>query len=452
MWMWSRPVRGWRLSGAGVAATVAALLAAWTWWAPPHPITQHTFNLSSPSHEGAFLFEALHPGPISQYLRTFDRARLPLPVERFGSTRVVSNPPGTTILFRAIVVSFPPDMKAGDLERWAFGPEAPQLEPHWSRALHVSLVLGALWALSALTAYGLGREFLSPVGAATFAAIAFFNPSAVLFNPGKDPAQLLTITAMLWAWFAGWRRGSVAASALAGALLVVGATMGLIHVWVAVAAAGATAWHARATERSLKRFTLRNVLPAMLGAVAVVLVVYVASGWNIVATLWAVWRRFAEVQPTFKLSRPIWMLIGLPIFLLFLSPGLVTAIALAARRFTRGGRGLGFRLFACTLVAMGLTYVIGVPYELPRLWVAFVPPLALGAMLDVPLFRGRSTWRTFQPLAAVVAAQVLFTAVHWTMFDVRESEYRLMSQRLWTAAPVPPQRNLTGKDFIRPIG
>jgi hypothetical protein len=246
----------------------------------------------------------------------------------------------------------------------------------------------------------------------------------------------------------------VVASAAAGALLVVGATFGLIHVWVTLAAAGATAWHAWATHRPLKRFALRNVLPAALGAMAVVLAVYLATGWNVPATLWAVWRRFAEVQPTFNLSRPVWMLIGLPIFLLFLSPGLVTAVALAVRRFARGGRGLGFRLFASTLAVMALTYVIGVPYELPRLWVAFVPPLALGTMIDVPLFRGRSTWRTFRPLAAVVAAQVLFTALHWSIFDVRESEYRLVTERLWTAAPAAPQRGAaaSAKDFARPIG
>jgi hypothetical protein len=437
LWLWSRPQRDRRRLGAALAVLMAALLAVWTWWGPPAPITQHTFNLSSPSHEGAFLFQAQQPMPISRYLRGFDRERLRLSIETLGGTRVLSNPPGTTILFRFVINTFPPSMNPpGALERWAFGADAPTMDPHWSNALRASFALAAMWGLSALTAYGLGRELLSPIAAAAFATIVLFNPCAVLFSPGKDPAQLLTVTAMLWGWLAGWRRASALASAAAGALLVVGSTMGLIHIWIALAAAAAVGWHEWSTVRSLRPFLLRHVLPAAIGAFAIVLAVLLATGWNIPATLFAVWRRFAEVQPTFNLSRPVWLMIGLPIFLLFLSPGLVTTIVLALRRFRRGGMGLGMRLLVCTIIVMALTYAIGVPYELPRLWVVFIPPLALGAMIDVPLFHGRSTWRTFRPLAAIVGAQIVFTALHWTMFDVRESEYRLLTHRMWSRAIV----------------
>ena len=68
-----------------------------------------------------------------------------------------------------------------------------------------------------------------------------------------------------------------------------------------------------------------------------------------------------------------------------------------------------------------------------RLWVVFLPPLALGAMIDLPMFHAeRSPQRVWRPLAMIVAVQILFTALHWTIFDVRESEYRLISERLWS--------------------
>jgi hypothetical protein len=122
----------------------------------------------------------------------------------------------------------------------------------------------------------------------------------------------------------------------------------------------------------------------------------------------------------------------LPIFLLFTSPGFWAPLALNVRRLRRGN-GFGRRLLICTLAAITLTYVIGVPYELPRLWVAFLPTLALGAMIDLPMFHAqRSPRRVWRPLAAIVAVQIAFTALHSTIFDVRESEYRLTSERLWS--------------------
>src|SRR5215218_4680031 len=39
----------WRKLGIALLAIIAALLVAWTWWAPPQPVLQHTFNLNSPS-------------------------------------------------------------------------------------------------------------------------------------------------------------------------------------------------------------------------------------------------------------------------------------------------------------------------------------------------------------------------------------------------------------------
>jgi hypothetical protein len=209
------------------------------------------------------------------------------------------------------------------------------------------------------------------------------------------------------------------------------ARIGLIHIWVALATFAAVTWHVWRTHESFARLILRTLLPAAGGAALVVLACYLAVDWNPLPTLLAVQRRWTQVQPTIAVNHTLWMFIGLPIFLVFTSPAYWTTISLNLRRIRRGGGGFGRRLLICTLVAMAATYVIGVPYELPRLWVVFLPPLALGAMIDLPMFHAKGARRVWRPLAAIVAVQVLFTSIHWTVFDVRESEYRLTTERLW---------------------
>ncbi len=425
-----RPQR--RRLGVTLLGVVVALLVAWTWWAPPKPVLQHTFNLQSPSHEGAFANEARRGWGAAEYLRRFDK-HIQRSADAFGGTRVISNPPGMTLIAMAAMSVLPPN--ATDpwwIDRYALAtPPGILHTTTWPEGLRVALAALLLWGASAAFAYGLGREFLSVPGAAVFTLIVLFNPSTVLFTPGKDPAQLLTINAMLWAGLAGWRRSSPALCALSGVLLLAGSMIGLIHVWVALAAFAAVTWHTWRTRASIKRLMVRTLLPAAGGAALLAIGCYVAIGWNPLATLLAVERRWALVQPTIAVDHTLWMFIGLPIFLLFTSPAFWTTAALNLRRLRRGD-GFGRRLFLSTLAAMAATYFIGVPYELPRLWVAFLPPLALGAMIDLPMFHAERAHRIWRPLATIVAVQICFTALHWMLFDVRESEYRLLSERLWS--------------------
>jgi hypothetical protein len=243
------------------------------------------------------------------------------------------------------------------------------------------------------------------------------------FVPGKDPSQLLTINLMLWAWFAGWKRNAWPLYGLAGSLLMVGSTFGLIHLWVALAVWIATCWQQR-------QLLLKPTLAAAGGAIVIMLIAWLALNWNVPLTLWTVARKWSQIQQTFEMSRPIWYLIGLPIFVLFLSPGFWTLLGLSIRR-----RRLNFgtRLFLCTLIVMLLTYfAIGMTYELPRLWVAFLPPLTLGLAIDFPLLRGRADHRyVARVLMLIVLTQMIYTTFHWTVFDVRETEYRLISKRFY---------------------
>lgn len=425
-----RPVVGSALTVAGVVG-----LVAWTWWSPPGGVVQHLMNLSSPSQDGAFVQDARPFKGVRDYLGRFE-SRIAVSPQQFGTTRIMSNPPGMTLIVYAVRAT---RGHAPWLERWVIGDDAASLPTDLSPALRVGLLLLAAWGASAWFAYLAGRLLLSPAGAATFAIVATFNPCTVNFVPGKDPAQLLTINAMIWAWLAAClvpaadsRRG-FGMGAVAGLALGAGLVVGLIHVWVAAAVFCATAWAGGV------RSVLRPAIGAAVGAALWFLILRLTLGWNAPHTLWLVYRRFKDIQPVICPNPRVWFMIGLPIFLLFTSPGWVAPLWIALRRRSAhvsepsGRHPLGRPLLIATLATMAATYVVGVSYELPRLWVAFIPPLTLGAMAACPLFRG--SWNASRharwALAAVVGAQVAFTVVHLTLMDARESEMRLLSHQLF---------------------
>jgi hypothetical protein len=428
-----------------LAALLALLLGLWAWSAPPAAGRQHMFNFMSPSQDGAFVIEARTAvtSGISSYLRHFNE-RLKTPEEQMRGTRVLSNPPGTTIIAKWTRQFWPGAWGNGWIDRWMLPPDERSGEgATW--AIRMAFVMHAMWVLSIIPCYGLARQFLPPGGAAAAALIMWFNPSTVLFTPGKDPAQLLTVALMLWAGVASFRtRSAPVSSALAfvsGMILVAGTVLGLIHLWIALTCVLAMAWQSirqrmGGDTQAPARLILRQLLPAAAGAAAAVGLIDATTGWNVLSTLLAVQRRFSEIQPTIRLDHRLWLLIGLPIFLLFVSPSLYALLALNVRRLLhppqRKSRGFGRVLLICTLGMMAITYLLGVPYELPRLWVVFLPLLVLAASIDLPLMHGHNAaHRAWKALALLAAVNVIFTAVHWTRFDVRESEYRMITQRLW---------------------
>jgi hypothetical protein len=434
VWALANPRGAYRVTGAALAAAAMLGAGVWVWWAPPEPMNQQAFNMSSLSTDGAFVFEAKQVDTsLPEYLRRFPTHTLRRSVDDIGGTRVLSNPPGMTALAYGARKTWGRDTDSpGWIERMLV--DELDVEPLHSvdlaNQLRMSVVLTAVWVLGGFAAYGLGRVFLSPAGAVVFAALVTFNPCTVHFVPGKDPGQLLTINLMLWAWFAAWRRRSMPLAALGGAILTIGATSGLVHIWVALIASAATLWQAWRDGKGAMRRVLLNAAAAATGGLAICAIAYLTIGWNIPVTLLGVQRRWTELQSTFNMSRPIWYAIGLPIFLLFVAPGVWTLLGLNLRRIRWG---FGTRLAIVTLAVMALIYgPLGVTYELPRLWVAFLPPLVLGLAIDLPLLRARGTSsRAAVALALIVGAHVAFTALHWTMFDARESENRLMTGRFY---------------------
>lgn len=436
VWALAHASRAYRATGRALLTLAMLGAGVWVWSAPPEAPNQQAFNMSSLSTDGAFVFEAAKmKTSLPEYLRRFPTETLGRSVDDIGGTRVLSNPPAVTVLAYGARKAWGTEVGSpGRLERWLI--DELDVDPlhavEIANQLRMSVVLTAVWVLSGFAAYGLGRVFLSPAGSAIFATIVTFNPCTVHFVPGKDPGQLLTIHLMLWAWFAAWKRRSMPLAVLGGAILTIGATSGLVHIWVALVAAVATLW--QAWRDGAVKTVLLNALAAAVGGLAVCAIAYVTIGWNIPVTLLAVSRRWTELQQTFVMSRPIWYAIGLPIFVLFVAPGVWALLGLNLRRRLRRVRwGFGARITACTLGAMLLIYgPLGVTYELPRLWVAFLPPLVLGLSIDLPLLRARAASpRAAAALALIVGVQIAFTALHWSMFDARESEHRLMTGRFY---------------------
>jgi hypothetical protein len=164
-----------------------------------------------------------------------------------------------------------------------------------------------------------------------------------------------------------------------------------------------------------------RVLAALAGAAAVV-VAGLAIGWNIPATLLAVANRYNQIQASLDYNRSLWFVIGLPLFLLFLGPGVWTFAVLRIRKPRRVG--FGVRLLVCTIGVMLVTYLMGITYELPRLWSAFLPSLTLGLMIDCPLLHGRGVHGIFKFIYLMAVVQILVTAIHADLLDPREGEYR----------------------------
>lgn len=393
------------------------LAGTWMWFAPPASLAQHEFNFISPAQDGAFVFETIYVRDARSYLDSFDD-RVRRSVLEAGGSRVISNPPGLTLLGHAIgtrQLDFSDPLQRLIRDRLQMGEEEI---PIATTGIRLAMLLHVVWMLSGTVAYALARLFCSRAGAIAFAIVVAFNACTVHFTPGKDSAQLLLINAMLFAWFGGWKLNKPWMSLLAGAVFAIAMTFTLLTMWIALVAASTCGWRGR-----------RHLLFTAIGAAFTVIAISLMFDWNMLATLWTLSRRFGEIQRELGFNRPLWFLIGLPIFVLFVSPAIWTFAAMRLRRHRRWE--FGERLLIATLTIMLVTYVIGVQYELPRLWIAFWPTLVLGLMLTLPMSRANESPRAARLLATVAAMHVAFAIAHWTMLDAREAEHRLIQKTIF---------------------
>jgi hypothetical protein len=457
-WLVSR--RRW---GLALVAIGGVALVVWAYVAPPHYRNQHIFNAESPSQDGAFVREALHVTSVRAYLHDFPQ-RATAPSAAMRGTRVISNPPGATLVaigVEQLVRRFPV------LRAWALGPLVRELPPTESaRALQDSQAVGlvffwvltALWAIAAAVLYGVGRWFLPPATAVAYALGCVFTPATLLLTPGKDPAQLLTIAVPLYLWLWAVRRDRVVPAVLVGLALPVVCLASLVHVWLAASVLAATWLSAEQRARCLRRL----ILPAGAAAVLGTLGLYLLGDINFIATARAVARAQAEVTRGPAAMPLAWQLLGIPLFLLFGGPAwwATTAWTILPRlglgdgkkrgqarrersackpdvggaepvpvfspaRDARFGRYLVIATVAVMLATIGFTNL-----ETPRLWIPFTPLLLLGTLLQLTALR-RPERRTALLLALLVAIQVTAAALQWSLMDMREAETRLVEQRFF---------------------
>ena len=409
-----------------VTILIAVALGVWAHLASPFAAEQHFFNLESPSHEGAFVLEARRIEALGPYLADFPSVLQRTPEELKG-TRVLSNPPGMTVMAVGIdrLLNRCPSFKRWLLDAHHTGMAADSIEgTNCAQALVLAWLLSALWIVAAGFIYALAALWFAPLPAAVLTLICVFNPSSVAFSPGKDPAQLLTIAMMTWGWMAGFVQGRRWPAFLGGIALVAGLTIGLVHAWIALIVVVASAWSARSDGDGLRRLLLRGMVPTVGGAAFACLVAWLVWRWNIPKTSIAVAASYERVAGYLGPQPWAWFLAQVPMFALFAGGGIwLLAYGMFRTSLTDSPAGLGLAMVLVTVVVMVLS-AFRTALETPRLWLAFVPLLALGMALRMPTFRHSSSG-SLRTLLTIAVLQVTTTCLQWCLFDVRESEMRL---------------------------
>jgi len=436
VWLLCDARRGRRRGGAAMVVSGLLAIGAWSLIAPPQWRSQVYFNLSSPSHDGAFLTEAaqLDALGVIEYLRAFPE-RAATPKHEMRGTRVISNPPAATLLAQLARRLAADSAATGALLDRILADEPPEVRAdlRLREALVFAFLLHGLWMLSAAVLFCAAREVLDAPLATLLAIVATISPATLTFTPGKDPAQLLTAAALLWLALRAWRRSSPLTAVAAGVTAAIAALVGLIHVWLAlvllVAALAAT------PRAELGRFALRVLAPAAAGALAVVALLWLAWRIDAVAILRSVAAAQASVTRGPDAMPWTWQLLGIPLFALFAGPALwFLALrggwpAAAPQAAPAGDAGARAQRFGRWLVGVSAVVMVATVaftnVETPRLWMPFQPLLLLGLLLTwEPRSRARSDRAAL--LAAVVFLHVAASAAQWSLMDMRESENRLL--------------------------
>lgn len=376
--------------------------------------------------------EARSVGSIRKYLSDTFYERLQKTPEQMRGRRILSNPPGMTVLSvlaqRAVVAS--PKLKAVMVR--TFGLEEAndtEEQTEFAGAMLLAVWMTALWGAGFFFAYALVRMWLSPLAAVVMAFACVVNPATLCYTPGKDCMQLLSVLAITCFCVKAYMQHRALYGALLGVVVPLSLLVGLIHLWVVAIVLGATLWDALgAAER--RRDWIRSVAAPSVGGFAVTSVgLYLLLGWNVVRCTYRVGVRYGEIQLPIITEPPSWVLVGLPLFLLFAGPCLLAMLGIR-RDVSDGGAALGRRILLLTAVVMTYSYFFANNSETVRLWMPFVPLLLLG------MVAGRSIFRNDTPShrALVLVLAVLHISVtlgQWSLMDVRESEWRLTTGRMW---------------------
>jgi hypothetical protein len=457
----------WRRWFGGVSILGCIALVLWTYFAPPAHFRQVIFNLQSPSHDGAFVVEGWTIESIPEYLSSSFYERLRNEPEDMAGRRVLSNPPGATVvaLLCRRWVEHSPSIRTWLFNRYEELKEVdePFLQTTFAANLVLAMLFTVAWGFSLIFGYRLCRLWMPPLASAAVAFACVFNPSTVNFTPGKDPAQMLTVLAILYFWFAGYLRGGKTRGFVVGLIFAAATMIGLIHVWILAIAAVATFWHAalgrnvgdrgvgdRLCSRSsvdrleslphapdgagfphaLRRWLTCCLVPAVGGGLVVAIVAYLTLDWNIIKCALLVGLRYRDIQEGIIAEPLYWTLVGLPMFLLFVGPMLWAQLLGMREDVSDGTAALARNILICTAIVLVYIYFFANNNETPRLWMPFIPLLIIPLALRRSMFR-LDTVAARRVCVLLLAIQLVVTVFHWSLMDVRESEYRIFeTQRM----------------------
>lgn len=416
----------------GVASVIFYFaLILWTFFAPPNFLEQHAFNMLSPSHDGAFLLEAQHVTSLTAYVSSGFYERLQMSPEQMRGRRILSNPPGMTLVCLSAIrtVNASPVLLDRSIQSFELQDLDREQQITISAGLYVALLMTLLWGLSLWPAYLLARLWLPTWSAAAVAFCGVFNPATIVYTPGKDPMQLLTSLAIAYLICSASSKQKPFYGILAGVVTTIGLTIGLIHAWILAIALLATLLLA-GNFNGLRSWLRSVFMPCAAGLLIVFILGYAIVGWNIPLTIWRVAHRYGQIQPPIITSPIYWTLIGLPLFLLFIGPCPWIQVLGMNRDVSNENSRAGRAILICTAAVMLYAYFFANNSETPRLWIPFVPLIILGLALRRQMFQVDSPGgRSF--CTRLILIQLVLTIATWTLIDARESEWRLVTGRMW---------------------
>ena len=270
-------------------------------------------------------------------------------------------------------------------------------------ALAGGIAVGLLASLGVCAVYGFARLVTSDPRAAFLAATWFaLMPATTLFFPTFDAVYPIVTCAIAGAWLLALRTGRLRGAIALGGLLAVALffTYSLL-----VLGALLIGWAIVEITRDGRAALRRAIISGAVGVAtfaAIYLLMWLATGYDTVATFVSALRNQAYLEASFVLPRPYPHTIPTDLLDFFLGSGWISAVALICWLRRRDGR-------AHAHVVVGLASILVVALtgllrcETSRVWL-FLQPLVMLA-LGLELVRWNAWAR-----AVVFACLVLLTA------------------------------------------
>lgn len=425
-------------------------------------VESNSFYFAAPIGPGAFVGQALSIGepPVEtglKYLQTFDTNIGGRHWGEFGGTRVISNPPGATMLFytcRKLLEALPV------LQTFYSGeplkPAASALEKRGYLAQALTQfgadVCLLLIALSMPPLFWLANELLPEEKAVPTVLGAMFIPSLLVFNFTKDAYQ---VSLALWFWFSllkAMKRHSDFWSLLTGVLFFIGVQFSLSFL-VVDATGGVICllylWH-RNEKPLIKKQEWQVVAVAIISCLSCVALAWLVLGYKTWAGLWSAYLGHQQYHREFGAPYGTWVWLNLIHLLLFIGGPVAASIIcggwsqIRRRRPDRSGPDqlradqssgsaaeIGLTHYSllitdpCFVGLVGTILVLNFTgmnlSEVPRLWLFFMPVLYLTSE------RAAGIKRPAGVQIALLMMQIVQAAVFTICFDPLGGSHRAIN-------------------------